>query len=206
MANYMLKASGTFAGGAFWSFGLNATGSISEATAESVWNTATVAFFATTAVAALYSTGTILTGTSASTASSTWRQVTITRTTASTAGTATTQELPISEALLITTRTASADKSGHGRLYLPPPVAAALSVGSGGHVSTGSSTTLATALTVWRTALTTGGLTPILLARRATVGGLPADNVRAITGWELVHTLATQKRRGDKLVPLRTTF
>jgi len=143
--------------------------------------------------------------TSTSTASPTWRQTTITRTTENVSGTAATQELPISNALVVTYRSANATKSGHGRWFMPPPVAAALSIGSGGHVSTGSSTTLAAGIVALRTALTGAGLTPLILTARATQGGLPADSTQAVVEWELVHTLGTQKRRGDKLVPLRTT-
>ena len=128
MPNYLHKASGTFAGGAFWSFGLQSTGSISEAAAQTAWHGAVVGFFATAGVGALYSTGTTLTLTTTSTASPTWRQTTLTRNTETTAGTATTQELPVANAMVITYRSANATKSGHGRLYFPPPVAAALKV------------------------------------------------------------------------------
>lgn len=206
MAFFMHDAGGSLGAASPWSIGMNTSGSISEAAAETVWGNAITAFFATAAVAALYSTTTTLTATSTSTASPTWRQTTKTRTTHAGAGTAVTQELPVHDCMLITTRTAAASKSGHGRMYFPAPVAAALSIGSGGHISTGSTTTLVTALGVLKAALSTGGLTPILLTRRATSSGLPAFTTQAITSWELVHTIAVQNRRGDKVVPIRTSF
>ena len=205
MPNFLHKASGTYAGGAFWSIGLNTSGAITEAAANTAWVAAMTAFFGATGVAALFSTGTEVTALTTSTASPTWRQTTITRATSTLAGTATTQELPVASAMVVTYRSTQATKSGHGRQFWFAPVAAALSIGSGGHISTGSSTTIAGGLTAWRTALTTAGLTPLILTKRATQS-LPAYTTQAAVEWELVHTLATQKRRGDKLVPLRTVF
>lgn len=206
MTNYLHKASGVLSSGAFWSFGLKSTGSISESAAETAWSSAVNAFFATAGVAALYSTGMELTATSTSTASSTWKQTTITRTSHTAAGSAATQELPDQDAMIVTYRSANATKSGHGRWFLPAPVAAALAVGTGGHLSTGSTTTLTGALATLRNSLVTAGLSPVILTRKATLSGLPAFNTQAVTTWELVHTLGVQTRRGDKLVPLRTTF
>lgn len=206
MTNYLHKASGVLASGAFWSFGLKTTGSISESAAETAWGSNINAFFATAGVAALYPTGMELTLTSTSTASSTWKQTTITRTTHTAAGSAATQELPDQEAMIVTYRSANATKSGHGRWFLPAPVAAALAVGSGGHLSAGSTTTLTGALATLRNNLITAGLSPVILTRKATLSGLPAFSTQAVTTWELVHTLGVQTRRGDKLVPLRTTF
>lgn len=206
MPNFLHTASGTLASGAFWSFGLRSSGSISEASAETAWGGAVAAFFATAGVAALYSTGMHYTRSTTSTASSTWKQTTITRTTHAGAGTAATQELPDQDAMVITYRAATADKSSHGRWFLPAPVAAALGVGTGGHLSAGSVTTLTGALTTLRTSLTTAGLTPLILTRHLTKSGLFPDTTRAVTSWELVSTLGVQTRRGDKLVPVRTTF
>lgn len=206
MPNFLHVAKGVLASGAFWSFGLRSSGSISEASAETAWGGAVDAFFATAGVAALYSTGMTLQGTSTSTASSTWKQTTITRTTWSTSGSAATQELPDQDSMIVTYRAATADKSSHGRWFMPAPVAAALAVGTGGHLSAGSVTTLTGALTTLRTSLTTAGLTPLILTRHLTKSGLFPDTTRAVTEWELVHTLGVQTRRGDKLIPARTTF
>lgn len=206
MTNYLHKASGVLGSGAFWSFGLKTTGAISESAAETGWGGAVNAFFATAGVAALYSTGSELTLTSTSTASASWKQTTITRTTHTAAGSAATQELPDFCSMVVTLRSAAATKSGHGRWFLPAPVSAALAIGSGGHLSAGSTTTFTGALATLFNSLATAGLTPVLLTRKATLGGLPALTIQNITTRELVHTLGVQTRRGDKLVPLRTTF
>ena len=206
MANYMHTARGTTVSGAFWSFGLKSSGSISESAAEAAWTGAVNGFFAATAVAALYDEQLTLTGTSTSTASPTWKQTTITRTSHNTKGTATTQELPDHDAMVVTYRAATADKSSHGRWFLPAPVAAALGDGTGGHLSAASITTLTGALATLRNAITGAGLQPLILTRRPTKSGLPADSTRLIVEWELVSTLAVQNRRGDKLIPARTTF
>lgn len=206
MPNFMHTARGVLVSGAFWSFNLNSSGSISEAAAETAWGNAVNAFYATAGVAALMDEGFKLTGTTTSTASSTWKQTTITRTTHNTAGAATTQELPDRAAMIVTQRTAYADKSGHGRWYMPAPVSAALVDGSGGHLSPASVTTLTGALATLRNSLTGAGLQPLILTRRATKSGLAAYTTRLITEWELVSTLGGQRRRGDKLVPTRTQF
>lgn len=207
MTNFLHKASGTYASGATWSFGLVTAGSITEAAAETAWGGAVVAFFADTNVKALYSTGTVLTLTTTSTASSTFKQTTITRTTHSTAGTATTQTLPDEMALVVTWRTGFADKSAHGRWYLPTPVAAALGGTTDVKLGSTNATNIATALGTLVTSLTTAGLSPLLLTRRATQGGRAANTTRTITPpSDLCRTLQVQKRRGDKLVPLRTSI
>ena len=206
MTNFLHKASGTLGSGAFWSFGLRSTGSVSEATAQGAWDGAINGFFADASVAALYPTGMELTSTTTSTASSTWRQTTKTPNTHTTAGTAVSQELPDYCAMVITLRSANATKSGHGRMYLPAPVAAALAVGTGGHLSAASVATLTGALTTAFNTIGLGGLTPVIMTPKATLGGLPPYNTQAITERELVHTLGVQTRRGDKLVPARTTF
>lgn len=206
MANYMHTAKMTTVSGAFLSFGLKTTGSISESAAETAWTGAINGFFATTAVAALFDEQLTLTGTSTSTASPLWKQTTITRTSHSTKGTAATQELPDHDCMVVTYRAATADKSSHGRWYLPAPVAAALADGTGGHLSAGSITTLTGALATARNAITGAGLQPLILTRKATKSGLPANSTRLVVEWELVSTLAVQNRRGDKLIPARTTF
>lgn len=206
MANFLHVAKGTTVSGAFWSFGLKTSGSISESAAETAWGGAVNAFLATTGVAALYDEALTLTGTSTSTASASWKQTTITRTSHNQKGTATTQELPDYCSMVVTYRAATADKSSHGRWFLPAPVAAALADGTGGHLSAASITTLTGALATMRNSITGAGLQPLILTRKATKSGLPALNTRLVTTWELVTTLAVQNRRGDKLIPARTTF
>jgi hypothetical protein len=205
MTFYLHKAIGIGADAQPWSFGLVSSGSVSEAAAETTWAAAVDGFFTTTAVAALYSTAVSITATSTSTASPLFKQTTKTSTLATHAGTATTQELPSQVAMVVTIRSAASTKSGHGRLFLPAPVAAALAVGTGGHLSAGSVTTLSTALGVMFTALVTGGLSPLILTRRKTINGQGALTTQQVTAIDMPNKLAIQRRRGDKIIPVRTT-
>jgi hypothetical protein len=91
-------------------------------------------------------------------------------------------------------------------MFLPAPVAAALSSGTGGHLLSANATTIATALGVFFTGLVTAGLSPTLYSRRAPISGPPIYGTRAITSGSLPAILSVQHRRGDKLVPTRTTF
>lgn len=205
MTFYLHKAIGIGADAQPWSFGLVSSGSVSEAAAQTTWAAAVDGFFTTTAVAALYSTAVSITATSTSTASPLFKQTTKTSTLATHAGTATTQELPSQVAMVVTIRSAASTKSGHGRLFLPAPVAAALAVGTGGHLSAGSVTTLSTALGVMFTALVTGGLSPLILTRRKTINGQGALTTQQVTAIDMPNKLAIQRRRGDKIIPVRTT-
>lgn len=206
MTFFLHKANGLGADSQPWSFGLVSSGSVSEASAQTTWAGAVNGFFTTTAVADLYSTDVSITGTSTSTASALFKQTTKTQTLATHAGTAATQELPSQVALVVTIRSANSTKSGHGRLFLPAPVAAALAVGTGGHLSAGTVTTISTALSTMFTALVTGGLSPLILTRRKTINGQGALTTQQVTAIDMPNKLAIQKRRGDKIIPTRTTI
>lgn len=199
MTNFMHKANGTCQSGAFWSFGLYSTGAISEAAAETAWGGAVTAFFAGAAVGALYRTDTVLTQTSTSTASPTWRQTTIHRTPHAQGGLATTQQLPDFCCPTVTLRTATANKSSHGRWFLPPPAAAALSMSTGPKISSASMATLSAGIATLFSTLATAGLSPVLLTRRPTIGGLPAFTTQAIISRDMSNLVAVQHRRGDKV-------
>ena len=206
MTNFLHKASGTSPSGQFWSFGLVTSGSISEAAAQSSWNTRVSAFFADTNVKALYKTTTILTLTSTSTASPTFKQTTVTSNTVSVAGTATTQESPDQLSMTFTTISALRTRSGHGRLFLPAPVSAALTVNTGGQIAAANMTNIAAAATTWFTGLVSDGLQPQILTRKATLGGLAANSLRPVVSGKVSNTLHIQKRRGDKRTVTYTAF
>lgn len=204
MTNYMHKANGTSPSGQFWSFGGFSVSGLSEAAAQTSWHNRVSAFFATAGVAALYKTTTVLTQTSTSTASATWHQTTKTVTVESTAGTATTQELPEQVAMVYSLFTARANKGGRGRMFLPAPVAAALTPNSGGQLLAANATTLATALAVLRNGLVTDGVQLVVFNRRPTLSDPVAFTVKNVTGGKLDTILHTQRRRGDKRTPTYT--
>lgn len=203
MTNYLHVASGALSSGQPWSITAKTTGAISEGAAETAWGGAWHTFFTTSAVAALFSTHVTYTASSTSTATSLWKQSTITRTTHADAGTAVTQELPDQVALCWTIRSGNATKSAHGRLFLPAPVAASLSVGTGGHVSSANAATLGTALAAVRSAIAGAGLTLVILTRKATKSGLPALSIQNVTSGDMSEVLRIQRRRGDKIVAAR---
>jgi len=204
MTNYLHKASGTSPSGQFWSFGMNSVSSLSEAAAQTSWNTRVSAFFATSGVAALYKTTSILTATSTSTASATWHQTTKTSNVVSVAGTATTQELPEQVAMVYSLFTAQANKGGRGRAFLPAPVAAALTANTGGELSSANATTIATALATMRTGLLSDGLQLVIFNRKATLSSPTPFTVKNVTGGKLDSILHTQRRRGDKRTAVYT--
>lgn len=206
MTFFLHKANGVQSSGGFWSFGLTTQGSISEAAAETAWGTAVNTFFATTAVAALYTTGTVLNQTSTSTASATFRQTTKTTTTHSTAGTNTGPMLPEFCSVVASLYSASATRYGHGRWYLPSPAALMLVAGTSGHIDNTALTTFATNLTTLFSSLSTAGLSPVLVTRKATVTGAAQYSTRAIVRGSLPNQFQVQHRRGDKIVPSRTSF
>jgi hypothetical protein len=204
MTNFKHRASGTLSSGAAWSVNLKTTGAITEAAAETAWGNAFAAFWGDATVKTYYSTTYHFTLSSTSTASSTWHQLTKTKTTHALVGTAATQELPDYCALVLTLSTAFSDKSQSGRWFLPSPVAAVLSVGTGGHYDAAKLPNIGTAVATMFGSLAAAGLSPVIVTSKATLS-LPAYNPRAITSRTLSETPVVQKRRGAHLARTRVT-
>jgi hypothetical protein len=202
---FLHKVNGNLSSGQPWSTGLVSSGSISEGAANTAWAGAWSTFMGTAAVNALFRTSVTITLASTSTASSTFRQTTVTRANLALAGTAVTDELPDFCAMVLTLRSSSATKYGHGRMYLPAPVAAGLSAGTGGHMLSGTMTAMSAGLSALLTSLVTAGLSPILVSRRATLSGQPQYSTRNVVAADMPNILTVQHRRGDKIVPARTT-
>jgi hypothetical protein len=198
MANFIHRASGALPSGAAWSVGLKSTGAITEAAAETAWGNAFAAFWGDATVKTYYSTTAHFTLSSTSTASSTWKQLTKSKTTHALVGTAATQELPDYCALVLTLETAFSDKSQSGRWFLPSPVAAVLAVGTGGHYDPTKLGNIGTATATLFGSLASAGLSPIILTRKATLS-LPANTTRAIVSRTLSETPVVQTRRGEHL-------
>jgi hypothetical protein len=104
----------------------------------------------------------------------------------------------------VTLRTATANKSSHGRWFLPPLAAVALSMSTGPKISSASMTTLSAGILTLFNTLATAGLSPVLLTRRPTIGGLPAFTTQAIVSRDMSNLVAVQHRRGDKVPGART--
>lgn len=200
MAFFLHKASGTFGDGGFWSFGIQTSGSISEAAAETAWGNAVAAFFGDTNVKTYYSTGTELTETSSSTASATFHQTTKTSTSHAVAGTATDAQMSTRTAVVCSVYTDQAVRSGRGRIFLPAPTYAVLGTSDTGNLDATVAGHIASALTTMFGSLTTAGLTQILYTRRATRGGIAAYTTSQVASRALQGKLRTQRRRSDKII------
>lgn len=203
MPNYLHKAGGTLEGGFPWSFGSVSTSSGAEAAAEAAWTAGINAMFTTASFTALLPTGTVLTYTSTSTATSDFKQTTKTQTDYNQAGTAA-EGLPFQVAEVVTWRTASATKWGRGRWYLPPVAPGALDT-AGFVLSSAAVTAIVDAV---NNAITAWGTTIQLqiLHRLATLSGPGADTLTPVTGGDVADKLVIQRRRGDKYVPNRTAL
>jgi hypothetical protein len=203
MPNYLHKAGGTLEGGFPWSIGMVSTSSDGEAAAQTVWDNGVVAMWGNAAFNALMPAGSVLTYTSTSTASPTFKQTTKTQNTHNTPGTAT-AGLPFQAAEVVTWRTAQATKWGRGRWYLP-------TIGTGALATAGfvlSATAVSDIVTAVNAGLTVwvGALNFQVLHRKATLDGPGADTLTPIASGDVSNKLVIQRRRADKYVPTRTTL
>lgn len=198
MTNFVHRASGLLPSGAAWSVGLRTTGAITEAAAETAWGNAFAAFWGDATVKTYYSTASHFTLSSTSTASSTWQQQTKTKTTHALVGTAATQELPDYCTVVVGLETAFSDQSQMGHWYLPAPVAATLSVGTGGHFDATKLGNIGTAIATLFGSVASAGLSPVILTKKATLS-LPANTVRAIVSRRLSETPGVLSERGEKI-------
>lgn len=203
MANYLHTASGTL-GGFPWSVTAKSVSASNEAAAESAWGGGWAAMWGDAAFKARYGTDAELTETSTSTASATWKQTTVTRTTHALAGTQT-QSLPYQTAVVVTLRSALATKYGHGRWFLPAPAVGTLA--TAGYVMSAAAladfvTGVNAAFAAWH-----GILTLQVLHRRGTIdgtrGALTTDPV--ISG-DIAEKFVIQKRRADKAAITRSAI
>lgn len=202
MTDFMHHASGGLAT-QFWSVGLASSGSITEGAAETAWGNAWHAFMTDASVSALFPTTVTLTETYTTTVDGTWHQTTVTKSNWTDAGTSAGVSMPPQVAVGVTWRSAYATRYGRGRWYLPPMDGGQLA--ADGYWGATQMTTLATALGTLYSSLVTAGLSPLLVSRR---NGLrtTAYTTRSIASADMPNKAVIQKRRGDKLVPTRTTI
>lgn len=197
MPEYLITAGGLLSGTQPWSIRAYALGSGTEATVQTAWDAGVVAWWNSAAWLALMPSTTTLTYTYTSTMSGTYRQTTKTQSTHAIAGGASGAALPYQVALVATLNTAFADKSGHGRWYLPGPAVTAMAT-TGYLYSATAMTDVAAALTAMGTAI--GSTFTFQLLDRAKL------TVRPVTGATVSNKPAIQRRRGDKVIPTRTAW
>jgi hypothetical protein len=121
VTDYMVKMIGQYAGGIPWTTGVHVTSAQSESALATTWRNAVLNFWLDPAhgVQTLYPTGTVLTETSVATLNATMHEVTKTTTPTAAAGTSTADTLPFQEAVCISLRGNSVQKTGRGRMFLP---------------------------------------------------------------------------------------
>jgi hypothetical protein len=181
MTDFRLTAFGILnAGNLPWSFNMLATGAISEATAASTFN---------------------LTATQAATLNASLHQVTLTKTANVIAGVDANAALPKQLSIVVTTRSASPTKSGHGRFWLPPFADDAL--GTGGLLASTVQTHLQTAFNTFFSSLTTAGLSLFIENRRPLKDGTAAFTRKTLTTYDISNEFRVHRHRVSKIVPTR---
>lgn len=202
MTNFLHQAAGTISGQP-WSFNAVSVSTADEATAEGEWHGGIAAMFNSASFNALLPTTVELTQTSTSTASSTFKQTTKTVTHATIAGTSTDPGLPYHVCEVVTLRTNLATKFGRGRWYLPAMATNAVDA-AGYQISAAGVTAIVNAVNA-AFAAWAGTLALQVLHRRGSIGGVVTpDSMSPITTGDISNAFATQRRRGDKVVPARS--
>jgi len=202
MPNYSLKVNGLLGGSLPWSFGLFASGAGSESATSATFNTAVGTLFttATNGIQNFITSDVTVTGTVTSTLNATMHQVTSTPGSLSITGTATGASLPWSVAEVITTLTGFSQKSGHGRIFLPPFAESTVAA----HIITsGTVTSLKTVFDTFFSTLVTDSILPFIFNRKALKDGTPPFTQKPLNSpyFKIGNKPHSQRRRVSKLVP-----
>jgi hypothetical protein len=204
MTDFRLTAFGILnAGNLPWSFSMLATGAISEATAASTFNSAMTSLFttATSGLETMLPTDVSLTKTQAATVDTNLHQVSITSNANVIAGTDANAALPKQLSIVVTTRSATPTKSGHGRFWLPP--FAEDTLGTGGLLASTTQTHLQTVFNAFFSSLTTAGLSLFIENRRPLKNGTPVGTRKTLTTYDISNEFRVHRHRVSKIVPTR---
>jgi hypothetical protein len=199
MTQYRLTVAGVYANGRTWSFRQHYSSAASLATILADWSGAwtTAWTTATTGLATVYATGTVLTSYSAAVLTGIpYREGLKTVSAVSHAGTASGDNLPPANAILVSRRSAQVGARNRGRTYLPAPAEAVqadgtMDVTNAGHVST--------TIGVVRTTMTGAGHTPVIYNVKVSAADPVVQTNKTITIEEVDRVLRTQRRREEKL-------
>lgn len=205
MPNFKCEAKGLLGASLPWSLGMYFTGAVTEAACEAAWKAASEVFWSTAATPVLSFMNADVTVTSyqSATLTAAFKQSTLTADTVAHAGTDAAASLPWDTALVVTFRSALRNKSGHGRIFLPPLASDQVLA----HVyKPATCTAIATNMQTLRASMTAAGLQQILFNRAVLVDTTPAFTIKNITGGDVSNKPASQDRRTSKVVPGRTTF
>lgn len=204
MTDFRLTVGGNLAASALpWTFNMLATGAVSEASAASTLNTAVTALWttATTGLENFIATDVSLQFTEAATLDTNLHQTTRTTTPNVVAGTSASPSLPKQLTIVVTTRSATFTKSGHGRFFLPP--FATNEVAAGGVLLGATQTALQTQFNAFFAALNTAGLSLFIQNRRALKNGTPAGRRLSLVTYDVANEYRVHRRRVSKVVPTR---
>ena len=205
MPNYLLTAGGIINGSQPWTVRAYAVSGGTESSTQATWDTAFQAYWNTAGVASGMPTSTSLTFTSTATMTANFHQLSKTTNVHAIAGTSAGVALPDQVCFIATLRTGMANKSAHGRWYLPAPSATGIAA-TGNFWIAAWMTAATTGLTAMGTAL--GGTVALqVFHRNATRSGLAALSLTpCIPACDASNKPGIQRRRGDKNVPVRTAW
>lgn len=203
MANYLHVCQGVIESTFPWSIRIYSTSGATESVAQTNWNSGISAMFNSAAFFALLPVGLIVTNTYTSTMDANWKQTTKTSTALNIVGAAAVA-LPPHVCEVITFRSAKATKYGRARWYLP-------ALGTGALATAGqvlSATAVGNIVTAWNTGQGQwrGTLQFVVLHRRGTKSGVPALSTDNLVSGDVPNTFATQRRRTDKAIPVRSAL
>lgn len=204
MTDFRATVAGTLATAALpWSFGFYMTGAVSEAAAAATLNSAVTALWTTvtTGLENFIAADVSLTETIVSTLDPTLHQTTKTVTANVVAGTSADPSLPKQLSIVVTTRSATFTKSGHGRFFLPP--FATTEVQTGGVLLAATHTALQTRFDAFFNDLNTGGLTLFIQNRNTLKNGTAPGRRLALVNYDIGDKFDVQTRRVDKVIPTR---
>lgn len=194
MALFRHVMSGTTPGET-WSCTLHTTGAGSLASAQTAFSGAVSAFW-TGELDSIVTTDVVVTEVStASLDPATGKQLSRLIDDVSLPGVATGEMLPFQCASGVSWRTATATRSGRGRMYLPP---LAVSVLDTGRLSTSAVSTISDAVGQLTDSLDGGGLVLVLLNRTTLV-------TTPVTSQDVGNVIDTQRRRRNKLIEVRVS-
>lgn len=205
MTNFLYAFGGLLNGAAPWSVRTVGVSTQTEAATAASWDAAVLALWQQAAFTLYIPALTTLTFTSASTASAAFKQTTKTTTNHNIAGTSASKAVDYRQSVIVTMRTAKATRYGHGRMYLPGLASNAIDSTTGYIILPAAMTALKAAVDAFQAALA-GNITLQILHRHGTIDGtVPALSMDAVTTMDMPNHFAVQRRRGDKVVPTRTS-
>lgn len=202
MTDFAMRATGLIGGSLPWSIGFRAFGSISESAASTSFSTRVNTLFNTTTngLKNFMSADVELTGTKTTTLNAAMKQTTVTATSLAVTGIDANPSLPWNIAEVVTLRSAFANKSGHGRIFLPPFAEDQVVA----HVIKAATTaSMKTVFDAFFAGLVADGLTLFVVNMKTLKDGTAAFTKKNLVTYDISDKPAQQRRRVSKVIPTR---